>query len=102
MCEYVPPAVPDGMRCTEPDHEWFQTRGFSAEQGRWAKAWSHRSGYDFTTLIFVPWSNSRHPTRWDVLIRHHASGTNPVTNIGCCDTLREMETIYEAIRAIND
>ena len=75
---------------------WFVAHGFIRGGNRWCIAWSCRDGYDFTDLEFIPLGQG-----WDVVVGHHASGTNPRLFIGHCDSLADIERIYHAIRLTN-
>jgi len=83
--------------------EWFDAHGFVWDAARecHAIAWGMRDGYDFTELEFRPWKNLKYPDRYDVVIGHHASGTNPRMCIGSADSPSEAQAIYEGLRQIN-
>lgn len=64
-------------------------------------AWSTRIGYDFTDLEFWPWINRAGVACVDAIVGHHASGTNPRLQIGCCETLAEIRDVHDVIRRLN-
>lgn len=89
----------------EQAQEWFLAHGFIREDVasyiRYGIAWSTRSGYDFIDLYFQSRPTSTRPTDWDVIVGHHASGTNPRMGIGVCRNLEEIERVFEVIKMIN-
>lgn len=76
--------------------EWLQSKGFVQDGPLWAIAWACRSGYDFTDLEFYP-----HDKGFGAIVAHHAGGTNPRLGIGECETLADVQMVYDTIRRIN-
>lgn len=79
--------------------DWLLAHGFVHEgsDDLLGLAWSHRSGFDFVTLLF--WRAQ--PEVWWVSIRNHASGLNPRVNIGTATSVEDVARIYEAVRLMN-
>jgi hypothetical protein len=84
-----------------PVVDWLLARGFVEDNGLMAISWSTRIGKGNTELMFWPWAAKPEDTRWEVVIGHHASGTNPRTAIGSVETLEDVQVVYETIRRIN-
>lgn len=80
---------------------WFEAHGFIVDGYLWVTCWSCRSGYDYTDLEFYPLNRHDNDAGWDAIIGHHASGENPRLHIGRCETLEDVERIYQAIRLTN-
>lgn len=80
---------------------WFQSKGFLRDGDLWSIAWPCRSGIDFTDLEFYPLRRRVDDTGWDAIVGHHASGTNPRIVIGRCETLADVQRVYDTIRLIN-
>jgi len=76
--------------------DWLLSKGFIRDEGRLGKCWSTRIGIDSTSLLFWP-----HDLGWEAIIGHHASGTNPELGIGTCETLEDIQMVYNTIRLIN-
>jgi hypothetical protein len=55
-----------------------------------------RSGYDYTDLEFYDDGG-----RWAAIVGHHASGENPRVRIGVCESLADVQRVYDTIRHIN-
>lgn len=89
------------MSISEEIRAWLLSKGFVEDGERLCFAWSCRSGYDYTDLEFQPWHNDKYPNRWDAIVGHHASGTNPRMIIGVCESLADVRMVYEAIRLTN-
>lgn len=85
----------------QPVIEWLLSRGFVREEFTLGIAWSTRIGIDFTDLLFWPLARHANDTGWDAIIGCHASGLNPRLHIGTCETLEEVQMVYETIRLIN-
>lgn len=90
-----------GESSKDPIAEWLHAKGFIWDNGTWAIAWSCRSGIDRTTLEFYPLARHPNDAGWDAIIGHHASGTNPRLIIGRCETLADVQLVYDTIRRIN-
>lgn len=80
---------------------WLTARGFIRDGELLVIAWSNRLGYDFTDLEFYPLARHANDTGWDVIVGHHASGTNPRMVIGTCENLADVQMVYDTIRRIN-
>lgn len=81
--------------------KWLLSKGFIRDRGLLAFAWDTRSGYDFCDLEFYPLARYEHDQGWDAIVGHHASGTNPRLCIGRCETLADVQMVYDTIRRIN-
>lgn len=91
----------DGLAAVDVVVAWLQSKGFVPDGQRWCIAWPCRSGYDFTGLEFSPLRRRANDQGWDAIVGHHASGTNPRLVIGRCETLAEVQLVYDTIRRIN-
>jgi hypothetical protein len=80
---------------------WLKSKGFIEDRGLLCISWSCRSGYDFTDLEFYPLARRADDLGWDAIIGHHASGENPRLVIGRCETLADVQMVYNTIRLIN-
>lgn len=80
---------------------WLQAKGFVLDRERWCIAWPCRSGYDYTDLEFSPLQRLAGDQGWDAIVGHHASGENPRLIIGRCETLDDVQLVYDTIRRIN-
>jgi hypothetical protein len=80
----------------QPIAAWLLSKGFVRDRSLLCIAWSTRLGYDFTGLEFWP-----HDKGCEAIVGHHASGTNPRLSIGTCETLADVQMVYDTIRRIN-
>jgi hypothetical protein len=80
----------------QPIAAWLLSNRFLRTGSLLGIAWSMRSGYDYTDLEFWP-----HSKGCDAIVGHHASGTNPRLVIGTCETLADVQMVYNTIRHIN-
>lgn len=80
---------------------WMLDEGFTIDGGLIGKAWSCRSGHDFTDLEFWPTQRTATDTSWIAILGHHSSGENRRMQIGQCDTLADVQSIYEAVKRIS-
>lgn len=107
MIDPLPPTPPasehdyfaDAQR--QPVIQWLVSKGFMRDREILGIAWGCRSGYDFTDLEFYPLARHAHDEGWYAIIGHHASGTNPRLVIGTCETLADVQMVYDTIRKIN-
>lgn len=86
--------------------DWLRSKGFVPGEaydvtGILEIAWSHRSGYDRAVLRFLPIQRRAGDQGWIATIGCHASGTNPQVELGCCETLEDVQRTCEAVRLIN-
>lgn len=87
----------------KPIVDWLLSKGFIFDDDRCVMAisWSCRSGIDGTDLEFYPVARHAEDPGWDAICGHHASGTNPRLVIGRCETLADVQMVYDTIRRIN-
>lgn len=102
LAQEAPIAAPSGDEslCSVVIVGWLLSKGFaySGSSGRLlCIAWSCRTGYDFTDLEFFDNGNGT----FEAIVGHHASGLNPRMRIGSCDSLEDVQMVYETIRRIN-
>jgi hypothetical protein len=81
--------------------DWLLCRGFVRDDDSLGIAWSTRIGIDFTTLLFWPLARREADSGCDAIVGHHASGLNPRMQIGTCETLADVQMVYDTIRLIN-
>jgi hypothetical protein len=93
---WQPPEVPKPTKRDPTIEPWLLSKGFVWDEGKLCVAWSHRSGFDRTSLMFWP-----HDYGWDAVIGCHASGENPRLGMGTCYTLAEVQMVCETVRCIN-
>lgn len=92
----------DAKRTDSGIARWLLSQGFVRDGGNLCISFDPRSGYDFTSLEFYPLLRFSGDQGWDAIISCHAGGENPGIVIGRCETLAEVQMVYETVRAIND
>jgi len=81
--------------------DWLLSKKFIIDRDMLCIAWSKRNGMDWTDLEFYPLERYEGDIGWDAIVGHHASGTNPRLIIGRCETLADIQMVYETIKHIN-
>lgn len=83
----------------DPVSRWLFSQGYVRDHDgiNICIAWPMRSGYDYTDLEFNPLGDGR----WNAIIGHHASGTNPRLIIGTCDDLSDVQDVHALIQRLN-
>lgn len=81
--------------------EFLKSRGFIPDGSLLVKSWSTRSGWDCVDLEFYPLARHASDEGWDAIIGCHASGENPRMLLGTCETLADVQMVYETVRVLN-